>query len=329
MPTTCSEKKSTVAHKKSANNANNSARNLVATVNKSPNGRKMKVKTAISGKKLAGYQAKELGETAKKSKIDKIRSVSPQPSSSLKVRKGKLMKDPKVTTATFSEDQRNIFMSVEEGEEELDYHDDATEVSEDQEISLRASQNSSHADEKEDTSSESESEQEDTQTDDQDSQDTTDQCMSRSECGEGPSDTRARTPTVEEIDLQVQEKIRELELLVNQRGLKGSAALLNESLGKESQSIHRNCDLLNQNREGECDRTENTNNNLSSSISDHTIYDRVVKEKRVSSSSEEITDPDTSDDMLQIQFDKMQVLQGVTVIPDTGRVRQHQTDGRG
>ena len=227
MPTTQSDKKATVSRKKSNRNENNSASNLVAMVNKSPNGRKSKTKS-LNSKRSVDNQTKDIAETVKKAKFDKTRSTSPQPSSSGKSKKTKTAKDPNVTTATFTEDCRSIFMTVEDGEEELDYQDDATEVSEDHKISFRDSQLSSHENEQGDTLTESESDQEEMQTD-RDSQDTTEQYEPEVELN-----ARARTPTIEEIDIQVQEKIRELELLVNQCGLKGSAALLNESLGKDA-----------------------------------------------------------------------------------------------
>ena len=124
--------------------------------------------------------------------------------------------------------------------------------------------------------------------------------------------------TVEEIDLQVQEKLKELQELVKIQGLKGSASMLQQQKGK--QQLHKNSpDKCNSNANS--NKAQQPRLGSVNSTSEETIYDKILQ-KRNSSSSKEA---DTSDELLQIQFDNMQVIHDLATISD-GRTGRHECD---
>ena len=55
------------------------------------------------------------------------------------------------------------------------------------------------------------------------------------------------------------------------------------------------------------------------------IYDKAVPEKRVSSSSE---DPDTGDEFLHLDFNNLQMVQGITVLADEVRDQRRGTNNK-
>ena len=212
----------------------------------------------------------------------------------------------KVMNVSFNEDgrQMNMIIQNDDEEEELDYENEGS--LDDLEVSFKDSQSTAsaeHTDRDDETDSDEQTTEEETQSD------------VENDSHAGVEHYRM----VEEVDEQLQIKIKELESLMKEKGMAGAAEQLNKSFGKNVIS-EDDYDKV-RSKQFWCNEDENFISNSSQlaknksqllpSNSEATIYDRALR-KRASNSSE---DPDTSDELLELNFNNLKVWQGTSEIP--------------
>ena len=240
MPRTRSKKINECTSNELSSHSETVRKHEVAMVNK-PTGSKQKPVRTVTKRKADNVSTKQ-HNTALKRKIkrkkgneyasgseskDSSASISADLRSTPNTSKGNKVK------ATFLEDNRQMSMTVEAGEEELDYQDDA-----DGEVSFRHSQDmvttESNMHDSETAYSDSNSSSGEISYAEPVDEDNLDQ-SGYEDKAEQPSTESCNTAneqaSIEEIDLQVQQKIHELQQLVNDKGLSGATALLKNNSG--------------------------------------------------------------------------------------------------
>ena len=226
-------------------------------------------------------------------------------------------KMPRSTSVSFNEGDEFIQMSVQEGEE-LDYEheQDNSQIDEDPEVSFRNSQTSEVSQSENENEITQLSETSDGESDHGEGESTFDEDQDSHSMGD---EEPQQQNTLEEIDHKLQMKLMELQTLVKQKGLKGSAKILDGIAGNPQRLTNnkQNRNVSSFKEKTNSMKTMCTNDSekqVGNSTSEETIYDKALP-KRVSSSSED-AECDTSDEMLQFQFDQLNVLQGSAAFSD-------------
>ena len=261
-----------------------------------------KPRNSIDGKTAKRMNVNEESINVQPKKKVKARSLTPENNDlNLEGNSNQNQSRSRSASITFDEGGRTMHMSVNNPGEDSDQ-----EYSTDQEVSFRQSQstvNPGSSDEEYDEG------QNDLLSDSPGQED----YDSEQEWDGGKDDDKNPT-TVEEIDQQLQAKLLELQTLMNQKGLMGSAQMVNRSLGENDPPSKDMTSKPNKNSAVKHVNSTSKHNSLASK-SEETIYENALKTKRTSSSSDDV-DPDTSDEILELQFDKMQMIQGFPAFSD-------------
>ena len=238
-------------------------------------------------------------------------AIDNQPKGAKRARKGEVDSDQMnnfcnerdgATTpeVTFNEETELICMQVEDGDESFgpsDYDDQS--VYEDQEVSFRNSQSSRSGTDYDKCL------QQDRPGNDSDTDLEENESVDGEETNEQLS-SEQRRKKLQEIDLKMQRNLKELHELMEAGGLHGAAQLTQETFELSKKSAGKNT-----NTNASFKRTSNSQNAAKISSSEDTVYTRAVP-KRISSSSDEPVD--TSDENLEVEFDKLQSVQGPSIV---------------
>ena len=133
---------------------------------------------------------------------------------------------------------------------------------------------------------------------------------------------RSRSEKLRDLDAEITEKLQELQSLMEEGGLDGSASLIAKQLlpkltkstsVKEGEQINTNSNSVHVNKGRKIKKGMNGRGSCSPSfnprdlLSEETIYERAVPSKRGSSSSEDNGLIDTSDEIITVEFNNLNV----------------------